>query len=86
MTAFAPDEVGYLNTFNIVYTWPINPLAQSASGWIAAPTIFLWIAYLPAKLLNLVGLPDYLSVRIPSILLAAIDLQLMKQILGRRPI
>jgi hypothetical protein len=43
--AFAPDEEGYLYTFNNVYTLPINTAAQGSSGWITAPTVFLWIAY-----------------------------------------
>jgi hypothetical protein len=65
--AFAPDEKGYLFTFNNVYSLPINTYSQTGSGWITAPTIFLWIAYLPAKILNLVGVPDYLSIRLLSV-------------------
>ena len=84
--ALAPDERGYLITFNNIYSWSLTSSAQSGSGWIAAPTIFLWIAYLPAKILNIVGVPDYLAVRTLSILLAAVSLYLMKQILGQRPI
>ena len=53
--ALAPDEGGYLYTFNNVYKLPITTTAQSGSGWITAPTIFLWIAYLPAKILNVLG-------------------------------
>ena len=34
--AFAPDEGGYLYTFNNVYTLPINTGAQTGSGWITA--------------------------------------------------
>jgi hypothetical protein len=75
--AFAPDEQGYLNTFNNVYTLPINTTAQQASGWITAPTVFLWIAYLPAKILNLVGVPDYLSIRLLSIAITSISLFLL---------
>ena len=78
--ALAPDEVGYIYTFNHVYTWPIGTVAQSGSGWITAPTVFLWIAYLPAKILNLVGIPDYLAIRILSIVLTAISLYLLKDI------
>lgn len=48
--ALAPNEGGYVYAFNNVYTLPINTAAQSGSGWITAPTIFLWIAYLPAKI------------------------------------
>jgi hypothetical protein len=75
--AFAPDEEGYLYTFNNVYTLPVSTDAQSGSGWIAAPTFFLWIAYLPAKILNLVGVPDYLSIRLLSITITSISLFLL---------
>jgi hypothetical protein len=75
--AFAPDEKAYLFTFNNVYTLPVNTTAQSGSGWITAPTIFLWIAYLPAKILNLFGVPDYLSVRLLSIVITTLSLFLL---------
>jgi hypothetical protein len=75
--AFAPDEQGYLYTFNTVYTLPVSTDAQSGSGWITAPTVFLWIAYLPAKILNLVGVPDYLSIRLLSIAITSISLFLL---------
>ena len=78
--ALAPDEQGYLYTFNHVYTLPISTAAQSGSGWITAPTIFIWIVYLPAKILNLLGMPDYLSIRILSILLITITLYLFLEI------
>ena len=78
--ALAPDEVGYMYTFNNVYRWPINPWAQSGSGWVAAPTIFLWFAYSPAKLLNIIGVPDYLSLRILSIIITTISLSLLLSI------
>ncbi len=81
--ALAPDEVGYIYTFNNIYTWPIGTVGQSGSGWITAPTVFLWIAYLPAKILNMVGIPDYLALRILSIALATLALYLLKNILGR---
>ena len=75
--AFAPDERGYLFTFNNVYTLPINTVAQMGSGWITAPTVFLWIAYLPAKILNIVGVTDYLSVRLLSIAIITLSLVLL---------
>ena len=81
--ALAPDEGGYIYTFNTVYTWPINTLAQTGSGWITAPTIFLWIVYLPAKILNIFGIPDYFSLRILSIIITALSLYLLKNILDR---
>ncbi len=78
--ALTPDEVGYIYTFNGVYTLPIGTSAQSGSGWITAPTVFLWIAYSPAKVLNMLGVPDYLSIRMLSILLTAITLYLLLEI------
>jgi len=72
--AFAPDEKSYLFTFNNVYSLPINTYSQTGSGWITAPTIFLWIAYLPAKILNLVGVPDYLSIRLLSVGITTLSL------------
>ena len=72
--AFAPDEKGYLFTFNNVYSLPMNTDSQTGSGWITAPTIFLWIAYLPAKILNLAGVPDYLSIRVLSVGITTLSL------------
>lgn len=81
--ALAPDEGGYLYTFNNLYGSSVDPNPQYNSGWITVPKIFLWLAYLPAKILNMVGVPDYLSIRILSILLAALSLYLLKDILNR---
>lgn len=75
--ALAPDEGGYIFAFNTIYQLPISTTGQSGSGWITAPTIFLWIVYLPAKILNIFGVPDYLSIRMLSILLTAITLYLL---------
>ena len=81
--ALAPDEGGYLRTFNNLYGSKPDPNPQYHSGWITAPKPFLWIAYLPAKILNMVGVPDYLSIRILSIFLAALSLYLLIDILNR---
>jgi len=75
--AFTPDEKNYLLTFNQVYTLPINTFAQMGSGWITAPTVFLWIAYLPAKIINMMGAADYLSIRLLSITLTTFSLFLL---------
>lgn len=82
--ALAPDEGGYLYTFNNLSgdTNDANP--QYYSGWITAPKIFLWIAYLPAKALNIVGVPDYLSIRILSIFLGTVCIILLKVVLNQR--
>ncbi len=74
--ALAPDEGGYLYTFNNLYGGK-DPNPQLNSGWIVAPKPFLWISYLPAKVLNLLGVPDYLSIRILSIAIATMSLILL---------
>jgi hypothetical protein len=82
MFAFAPDEKGYLYTFNNVFSLPIDTEPQSGSGWITAPTLFLWVAYFPAKILNLVGVSDFLSIRLLSIAMTAFSLYLLSRING----
>jgi hypothetical protein len=82
--ALAPDEFGYVYTFNNLYGSSPDPNPQYNSGWITAPKIFLWVAYLPAKLLNIIGLPDYLAIRILSIVLAGVSLYLLQSILTQR--
>lgn len=74
--ALAPDEGGYLYTFNNLYGSK-DPNPQYNSGWITAPKPFLWITYLPAKFLNILGVPDYLSIRILSIAIATLSLILL---------
>ena len=78
--ALAPDEIDYLYTFNNIYGNSSDPNPQYASGWVAAPKIFLWISYIPAKILISFGVPDYLAIRILSILLATVSLYLIKNI------
>ena len=75
--AFAPDEAGYLSTFRDLYGSSLETNPQYNSGWIAAPKVFLWITYLPARILNLLGVPDILSIRILSIALSALSLYLL---------
>ena len=67
--ALAPDESGYLYTFNNLYGNSSDPNPQYNSGWITAPKAFLWIAYLPAKVVTYIGVPDYLAIRFLSIAL-----------------
>lgn len=67
--ALAPDESGYLYTFNNLYGNSSDPNPQYNSGWITAPKAFLWIAYLPAKVITYIGVPDYLAIRFLSIAL-----------------
>ena len=80
--AFAPDEGGYLYTFDNLYgSRDHNP--QLGSGWITAPKSFLWVSYLPAKFLNIIGVPDYLSIRLLSILLTAASIVLIRGLYRR---
>lgn len=81
-TGMAPDEAGYLYTFNNIYTLPISNFPQTGSGWIAAPTIFLWIVYFPAKLLTLIGVPNLLALRFASILYVTLALIFSLRILN----
>ena len=75
--ALAPDEQGYLATFrNLYHSHSLIP-PQNLSGWITAPDIFLWLVYAPAKILNLIGIPDVLSVRFLSILFNTLTLLLL---------
>jgi hypothetical protein len=78
--AFAPDESGYLYTFNNLYGQSADPNPQYQSGWITAPKAFLWIAYLPAKLLTLLGMPDYAAIRFLSIALTLFSVLMLRKV------
>ena len=82
--AFAPDEIGYLFTFNNIYQLPINLVAQSGSGWITAPTIFLWVLLFPAKIMSLMGVTDVISLRILSIAVTTFSLNAILRIQNHR--
>lgn len=78
--AFAPDENGYLYTFNNLYGNSADPNPQYQSGWITAPKAFLWVAYLPSKLLTLLGVPDYAAIRFLSIALTLFSILMLRNI------
>lgn len=78
--AFAPDESGYLYTFNNLYGHSADPNPQYQSGWITAPKAFLWVAYLPAKLLTLLGMPDYAAIRLLSIALTLFSILMLRKV------
>jgi hypothetical protein len=78
--AFAPDESGYLYTFNNLYGQSADPNPQYQSGWITAPKAFLWVAYLPAKLLTLLGMPDYAAIRFLSIALTLFSVLMLRKV------
>ncbi len=84
--AFAPDESNYLLTFDYLYGPKAIENPQIFSGWITAPKAFLWLSYLPARILNLVGVPNYLSIRVLSIILACLTVYLLMDILDRSSI
>ena len=48
---FAPDEHGYLYTLNNPFGGSGDSNPQLQSGWISTSKPFLWIAYLPAKIM-----------------------------------
>ena len=77
--ALAPDEGGYLYTFNNLYGASDDPNPQYNSGWITSPKIFLWIVYLPSKLITILGVPDYLAIRFLSIFLGMLSLFLLQK-------
>ncbi len=80
----APDEGGYLYTFNNLYGNSIDQNPQFSSGWITAPKFFLWIMYAPAKILNMFGVPDYLAIRYLSIALGALTIHFLLKCLPDR--
>ncbi len=71
MYAFAPDEPGYLYTFNNLYGSG-DPNPQFSSGWLNSPKFFLWLLYLPAKFFTVIGVEPSFAVRLYSISLITI--------------
>lgn len=67
-TGFAPDELNYLNTFNILYDGSID--LNATPGWRNSEQFFLQILYAPAKLLTYLGLSSLLSLRILSFMIS----------------
>lgn len=63
---FAPDEGGYLGIFKKTYSSGFS--TSSVLGWSNSQTYILRILYAPAKLLSIIGVPDYLSIRILGII------------------
>jgi hypothetical protein len=77
---FAPDEAAYLYTFNNLYGESNDANPQYGSGWIAASKPVLFLMYLPAKCLTLLGTPDYLALRFESIFLGMICVVLFSKL------
>ena len=75
--AFAPDEASYIFTFNKIYSNETSLNGKVMSGWNGSPTVFLWFIFLPAKILNLLGAPDYISLRFLSSLLVTLTIYIL---------
>ena len=67
ITAFGIDEDGYLDVFRKVYSSSFD--VHSQLSWPTNSKFLLQVIYLPAKVISLLGLPDYLALRIESGLL-----------------
>ena len=67
ITAFGIDEDGYLKVFKNLYTRNYS-LADQLS-WPTDNKLLLQIIHLPAKFFEVIGLPDYLALRLQSTIL-----------------
>jgi hypothetical protein len=68
-TALSPDEIGYVGTFEKLFTGKDEADIKGGSGWIAAPTLFLLISLTPAKVFDLILNDSLFSIRLQSILI-----------------
>lgn len=73
--AFAPDESMYLQVFKTEYISGFS--TASILGWSNSQTFFLRAIYLPAKSLSMLGVPDFLSIRIMAIVTSALAVYLL---------
>jgi hypothetical protein len=80
--SLAPDEQGYLNVFRNIYSRPFQAV-QDDTGWDGASDLFLWVAYLPAKILSLIGLNDLVAIRVLSIGITLITVLVLVHSSGR---
>ncbi len=74
---FAPDESGYIYTLDNLYGVSKDANPQLGSGWITTSKPFLWMIYLPAKIMMLFGLPDYIAIRLFTIIASLFTLILL---------
>jgi hypothetical protein len=72
VTAFAPDENGYLAIFKNLYKSDFS--LAGYLGWQEGSIYALRLVYLPAKVLNLVGFSDFYSIRLLTILYSTLTL------------
>lgn len=73
--AFAPDEGNYLQVFQQVYRPGFN--TASVLGWSNSQTFFLRVLYSPAKLMTMIGVPNYLALRFLAIATSSIAIYLL---------
>jgi hypothetical protein len=64
ITAFAPDEKNYLAIFKVLYRSDFS--MNGFPGWPADSENIVRILYLPAKVLNVLGLSELLSLRLQA--------------------
>jgi hypothetical protein len=64
ITAFGIDENGYLNVFRKIYSPSFD--MNSQLSWPTNNLIPIQLIYLPAKFISVLGVPDYLAIRIQS--------------------
>ena len=82
--AFSPDEKAYVDTFRKIYSLDPEAATKGQSGWINTPTIFLWIAYAPAKFIHLLGVQELMAVRILSIFMITYCFYIIKIVIFPR--
>jgi hypothetical protein len=75
VTAFAPDENGYLAIFKNLYKSSFS--LKGYLGWQDGSINALRVIYLPAKVLNLVGFSGFYSVRLLTIFYSTLTLLIL---------
>lgn len=81
--AFAPDELNYMNIVREMYQSGFS--TQDILGWRNSQLWFLQLAYSPARLLEAVGVPDFLAIRLLAIFLSAVAVYLLMCLLRANP-
>ena len=67
ITAFGIDEDGYLDVFRKIYSQSFD--INSQISWPTDNVTLLQLIHLPAKIISILGVPDYLAIRIQSTVL-----------------
>jgi hypothetical protein len=82
--AFAPDESYYIGIEKDF--WRSGFSTHDALGWHRTQVWFLRILFLPTRLFNEIGFPDYLAIRFESVLVCSIAVYLLLCLLRANPI